>query len=62
MEKNLYHVQDGDRPMYVVGTSWQDALGAWRKCICVENNIDVSDEQPEPDGITLVCKDEQLIS
>ena len=48
--------------MYVVGTSWHDALSAWRKVICVENEIDVSDEQPEPDGISLVCKDHELIS
>ncbi len=60
MTKNLYHIQDDDRPMYVVGTSWQDALKAWQRVIGAENNH--PPEEADPTGITLIAKDEELIS
>lgn len=52
---NLYHVQDSDRPMYVVADGWQDAVDRWRAQIAAENpDSDCSEDQP--DGVTLVAK------
>lgn len=58
---NLYHVQDSDRPMYVVRNDWQEALEAWRKVIREENNMG-PDDSCEPDGIHLVADAEDLIA
>ena len=55
---NLYEVQDGDRPMYVVADSWQSALDMWKREIEIENGMKAGtfgDEMPEPCGIRLVC-------
>ena len=55
---NLYEVQDGDRPMYVVADSWQSALDMWKREIEIENGMKAGTfggEMPEPDGIRLVC-------
>lgn len=30
---NLYHIQDDDRPIYIVADSWQHALDEWRTII-----------------------------
>ena len=59
--RNLYHIQDSDRPMYVVGTSWMDALAAWKKQMAAENEESI-DDVVEPDGITKVADQGELIA
>ena len=59
-DRILYHVQDSDRPMYVVATSWMDALAAWKKQMAAENEESVDDIE-EPDGIMKVADPEDLI-
>lgn len=54
----LFHVQDPDRPMWVVAMNWQEAIDRWRDVIASENDGEVGDE---PDGIQFVCDDDDLI-
>lgn len=50
----LYHVQDGDRPVYVAATSYAAAIQRWRNLLATENpGDDCSDD--EPDGVTFVA-------
>lgn len=58
-EFNLYHIQDSDRPMYVVAEDWQVALTRWKAHIRLEND---GDEGDEPDGIALVAKKVDLLA
>jgi hypothetical protein len=53
----LFHVQDSDRPMWVIGKDWQDALSQWKKLIAAENK----GETGEPQGIQHVGDDDELI-
>lgn len=58
----LFHVQDADRPAYVVATDWQHALSAWQEMVRDEDG----EPRPhaheyDPDGIALVCDDTELI-
>lgn len=57
---NLYHVQDSDRPMFVLGSSWQEALDKWRALIREENDMQPN-ESCEPTGIQLVAEEDELI-
>lgn len=61
MEKNnLYHIQDADRPMWVVAPNWTEALKRWTNRMALEN-----DQKPEEvetcRGIQLVCEADDLI-
>jgi len=61
--RNLYRVQDDDRPMFVFSSSWQGAVAAWKEMIHQENP-DCSGEEEgwdEPQGITLVAKGDELL-
>ncbi len=51
---NLYHVQDSQRPMYVVAESWYDVLNAWRRVVRDEKIY-------EPAGIALVAEGGDLL-
>ena len=53
----LYNVQDGDRPMWVIAKDWATAINDWKAVIALENN----GETDEPDGIHLVCEDEDIV-
>lgn len=53
----LFHVQDSDRPMWIVGKDWHDALAQWKAQISAENDGDES----EPLGIQHVCDNDELI-
>lgn len=57
---NLYHVQDSDRPMYVLAHDWQNALARWKARVAFENDCG-PDEMEEPQGIALVCEQDDLI-
>ena len=54
----LYHIQDPDRPMYVVAANWQDALSRWKSHIREEND---GEEGDEPSGITIIAEEDDLI-
>ena len=55
----LFHVQDGDRPMYVVARDWSAALDAWWRVIRAEN--EGVDDLEEPDGISMVARADELL-
>lgn len=62
MTHNLYHVQHHDGPLWVVAESCEDALDRWCKTIVGGSAPDEwEDGDHEPDGIGLVCRDEELI-
>jgi hypothetical protein len=54
----LYQIQDGDRPCWVVATTWDDALTQWRAVIAREND---DMDEAEPEGIARICDDDELI-
>lgn len=56
----LFHVKDGDRPMWVVAGDWNEALHAWRQVIVQENDGALSDEE-QPWGIDFVCDSNDLL-
>lgn len=56
----LFHVQDSDRPMYVVAENWEKALRKWRNCVAAENE-GTDPEDHEPSGIQYVCDEDDLI-
>ncbi len=59
---SLFHVQDSDRPMYVVAPSWGLALAAWEKRVREENVGSIKeDEAVEPAGISKICEDDELL-
>lgn len=60
VEKKLYHVQDADRPMYVVASSFQEALDTWTAYIAGENDMKVEDVEG-PNGVSLICNGGDLI-
>lgn len=53
----LYQVQDSDRPMWVIAADWGRALIQWKELIAREND----GEEAEPDGIMLVCSDDEIL-
>jgi len=53
----LFHVQDSDRPLFVVAKDWHDAYEQWREQIIHENDGDVSD----PQGIQHICDNDELL-
>ena len=71
--KNLYHVQSGDEneSMYVVATSWQDAIKKWKKRLMKEHNDSQETRQvarfwdfkdmEEPIGVNFVAYGTELI-
>jgi hypothetical protein len=58
--RRLFHVQDSDRPMYVVASDWKDAIDKWKDCVAHENDMEPRDVD-EPLGIHMVCDDDDLI-
>lgn len=58
---NLFHVKDGDRPMFVIAADWQAALEAWRALIRKENPDEPADWSPDPQGIDFVAEGDELL-
>jgi hypothetical protein len=56
----LFHVQDTDRPMYVIAETYSKALEEWAKSMVIENECHIDDMEP-PLGIRYVCPDDDLI-
>lgn len=52
----LFHVQDADRPMYVVARDWSHALDAWWQMVRAENPGEDIEEMEGPDGISAVAR------
>lgn len=57
---NLYHVQDEDRPMYVIAPHLASAIHKWKCHIACENDIEREDVE-EPHGVSLVCEKGDLL-
>lgn len=60
----LYHVQDADRPAYVVvpdGAGFSDALGKWLDIVLDENPDETRESIEGPEGITFVADSDKLI-
>jgi hypothetical protein len=55
---NLYHVQDADRSMWVAAHDWQEAVSRWKLQIAKENNYALLAEVGEPQGVQLVCEND----
>ena len=55
---NLYHVQDNDRPMYVLGKDYSEALSKWRKLVADENDGDPGEDAQ---GICLIANADEIL-
>lgn len=56
----LFNVQDSDRPMWVVAESYGAAVEKWIKFVAKENDMEPEDVEA-PDGVMLVCHDDEFI-
>lgn len=56
----LFHVKDGDRPLYVVARDWNEALETWRTVIKSESD-DCGTDELQPWGIDHVCRPNELV-
>ena len=56
----LFHVQDGDRPAWLIADNYGDAVYLWTGAIAHENEMRPKDVVP-PDGVALVCHDGEII-
>ena len=52
----LYHVQDADRPLWIVAPDWSSAIATWKLVIENENG----GESNDPDGVSLICDDDDM--
>jgi len=57
----LFHVQDDDRPLYVVAESYQAAHARWAEVIRAENDMELDEEPDFPLGISIVCGADDLL-
>ena len=59
----LYHVQDSDRPMYVLADGWGEAVKLWQDRIRLENEEPDQEygEPDQPQGVNLVCDDDEFL-
>ena len=57
---SLYHIQDPDRPLYVVAGTYAQAVDGWR-ALATQENKDCDMTGEEPDGVALVCGDDDLL-
>jgi uncharacterized membrane protein YidH (DUF202 family) len=58
----LYLVQDSDRPLFIIGRSYQDAVVQWKQVVASEN-LDDDGRLPDiqdPDGVQKLCDDDDL--
>lgn len=56
----LFHVQDPDRPMYVVAATYGEAVDRYLRLVADENELPVKDCDL-PQGVQFVCDDEDLL-
>ena len=59
MDRNLFHVQDPDRSMFVLAKNYEEALEKWRARIRLENVEDQCEEPYEepifPQGVSYLA-------
>jgi len=58
--RNLYYVQDSDRPLFVLAKTYEEALDKWRDVICKENDCGINEVEP-PNGISLVAEYDEVL-
>jgi len=56
----LYHVQDDDRPAFVVAEDYAEAINKWTQAVALEEDLD-PESIDDPLGIALICDTDQLI-
>jgi len=57
----LFHIQDNECPKWVVALNYANAVEKWKKKMAEENApYDIS-EIEEPQGVSYICDDEDLI-
>jgi len=57
----LFHVQDTDRPMYVLAPNWGEAVKIWQDSVTDENEAGCCGEPDQPSGVNLVCEEADLL-
>lgn len=57
---NIYHIQDPDRPMWVVAPTYNDALWRWKTVIADENGCTFDDVE-DPQGMAFICGGNELL-
>jgi hypothetical protein len=62
-ELSLYHVQNSDRPMFVVAEDWNGAAERWAQLIAEEDCCTVEElgDDIKPDGVAMVCDADDLL-
>jgi len=61
MVKKLFHIQDSDRPVYVVANSFTQALAKWQVLRGIENPEMTQPSSEYPTGIVFVANNDELI-
>ena len=56
----LFQILDKDLPMHVVAADWHAALAAWRNLVVEEATL-APEQDPDPEGIVLVCGADELL-
>jgi len=56
----LFHVEDTDRPVWVISPNWGLAMEYYNKAIALENECDVGDIEP-PRGVSYICDDNDIL-
>ena len=57
---NLYHVQDNDRPMWVLANDYGEAVVKWKLRMAQEDQIALNDVA-DPEGVQFICYADELI-
>jgi hypothetical protein len=56
----LFHIQDDDRPTWVIALDYREAIEKWEAMLRKETDMDIFEIQP-PKGIAWMCDDDELI-
>jgi hypothetical protein len=56
----LFHVQDDDRPLWVMAKDFDQAVTRWRGFVAAENHIPPR-EVDGPTGVQKICEDDEFI-
>lgn len=57
----LYHIQDMDRPMWVIAENYGHAVARWTAVVASENDMAQEDVEP-PQGVAHICEDCELLA
>jgi len=56
----LFHVQDNDRPLWIVAKNYGQAEFIYKKVVARENEVSIDELEP-PLGISFICDDSDLL-